>query len=66
MFSQKPSFHPAKIQNKNARVRVKQKQASSSLQYHPNLASENASKVVQKVPPLFSLFFNVTYETERD
>ena len=57
-FSQKPSFHPAKIQNKNAKVRVKQKQPSSSLQYHPNLASENASKVVQKVLLLiFSLFY---------
>ena len=65
-FSQKHNFHTAKIQNENAKVRVKQKQPSSSLQYHPNLASENASKVVQKVPLSFSLFSNVTYETERD
>ena len=65
-FYQKPSFHPAKTKNKNAEFREKKKQHSSSLQYRPNLASDNASKLVQRVPLHIISFFNVTYESERD
>ena len=64
-LSQNPSFQPAKIQNKNAKVRVKQKEPSSSLQYHPNLASENASKVVQNVSPLIFSYFNRRFSSEK-
>ena len=58
-------FPPAKTQNKNAKFRMKKKQHSSSLQYHQNLASENASNVVQRVLSLIFSFFNETNETKR-
>ena len=57
-FSQKPSIDPAKIQNKNASESSSEtKTTFFKLTIPPNLANENASKVVQKVPPLiFSVF----------